>query len=67
MRKLHVTTKFKKDLKRIGKRGRNPDKFRNVIKKLVANEPLDRHNSPHRLSEESVTLMRTGMHSDLFK
>ena len=89
MRKLYVTTKFKKDLKKIRKRGKDPDKLGSIIKKLIANEPLDLRNKPHRLSGkwylswechiepdwlliwkengESVTLMRTGTHSDLFK
>ena len=39
MRKLHVSTKFKKDLRRIGKRGRDTDKPRNIIEKLIASEP----------------------------
>lgn len=89
MRKLRTTTQFKRDLKRVGKRGKDTDKLRNVIAKLIAGEPLDRLNKPHRLlgdwspcwechiepdwllvwdeDEESVTLIRTGTHSDLFK
>ena len=89
MRKLRTTAQFKRDLKRAGKRGKDPDKLRRVVAKLVADEPLDRLNKPHRLlgawspcwechiepdwlliwdeDEESVTLIRTGTHSDLFR
>ena len=89
MRRLFVTTKFKKDLRKIRKRGKDTDKLRGIIEKLIANEQLDLRNKPHRLSgewysswechiepdwlliwkedKESVTLMRTGTHSDLFK
>jgi len=89
MRKLRTTAQFKRDLKRAGKRGKDPDKLLRVVAKLVAGEPLDRLNKPHRLlgdwspcwechiepdwlliwdeDEESVTLIRTGTHSDLFR
>lgn len=89
MRKLRTTTQFKRDLKKAGKRGKDPDKLRSIIAKLVAGEPLDLLNRPHRLAgdwspcwechiepdwlliwdedEESVTLIRTGTHSDLFR
>lgn len=89
MRELYVTTKFKKDLKKIRKRGKNLDKLDGIVEKLLADEPLDLRNTPHLLSgkwhlswechiesdwlliwqedRESVTLLRTGTHSDLFK
>ena len=89
MRELLTTTKFKKDLRKVRKRGKDIGKLRSVVEKLIASQPLDRGNNPHRLSgdwssywechiepdwllvwdedEESVTLMRTGTHSDLFK
>lgn len=46
MRKLCTTTQFKKDLKKVGKRGKDPDRLRGVTAKLVAGEPLDRFNKP---------------------
>ncbi|MCY4379018.1 MAG: type II toxin-antitoxin system YafQ family toxin [Candidatus Dadabacteria bacterium] len=89
MRELRTTAQFKRDLRKARKRGKNPDKLRSIIEKLVAGRPLARLNKPHRLlgdwfpcwechiepdwllvwdeNEESVTLMRTGTHSDLFK
>ena len=56
MRKLRTTTQFKRDLKRVGKRGKDPDKLRSVIAKLVAGEPLDRLNKPH-LGRRLVSLL----------
>ena len=52
MRKLRTTTQFKHDLKKAGKRAKNPDKLRSVITKLVAGEQLDRLNVLHRLSSD---------------
>ena len=88
MRELLVSTLFKKDMKRAGKRGKDTAKLERLIEKIVAGEPLDLRHRPHRLSgdwspcwechiepdwlliwdedEESVTLVRTGTHSDLF-
>ncbi len=88
MRELLITTLFKKDIKRARKRGKNPGKLRNIVNKLLANEPLDKKFRSHRLvgnmapymechiepdwllvwneDEQSVTLIRTGTHSDLF-
>ena len=50
MRKLYVTTKFKKDLRKIRKRGKDTEKLNEITEKLIANKPLDRRNRPHRLS-----------------
>jgi mRNA interferase YafQ len=47
MSNLVTTTAFKKDLKRVKKRGKNPDKLRDVIDKLLANEPLERKFKAH--------------------
>tara|TARA_B100000315_G_scaffold155242_1_gene143746 strand:- start:95 stop:364 length:270 start_codon:yes stop_codon:yes gene_type:complete len=88
MRDLYRTTLFKRDLKRARKRGKGPGKLRNIVNKLLANEPLDKRFKAHRLvgnmapywechiepdwllfryeDDVSVTLVRTGTHSDLF-
>ncbi|PCI39962.1 MAG: type II toxin-antitoxin system mRNA interferase toxin, RelE/StbE family [Rhodospirillaceae bacterium] len=49
MRDLFTTTLFKKDLKRIKKRGKDPAKIKHIIDKLLANEPLDKKFKAHRL------------------
>lgn len=88
MRELRVTTQFKKDLKKAKRRGKSRSKIERIIEKIVAGEPLDQRDKPHRLSgdwapcwechiepdwlliwdedADSVTLIRTGTHSDLF-
>ncbi len=89
MRELRATTQFKRDLRRTRKRGKDIEKLMRIVDKLLAGEPLDQQNRPHRLSgewspcrechiepdwlliwdeaEDSVTLIRTGTHSDLFE
>ena len=89
MRNLVTTTTFMKDLKRVKKRGKNPDKLRDILDNLLANELLERKFKPHRLAgnmapywechiesdwlliweenDDTLTLIRTGTHSDLFR
>jgi|SaaInlV_165m_DNA_1040744.scaffolds.fasta_scaffold152014_1 mRNA interferase YafQ len=89
MRNLVTTTTFKKDLKRVKKRGKNPDKLRDILDNLLANELLERKFKAHRLAgnmapywechiesdwlliweenDDTLTLIRTGTHSDLFR
>ena len=52
MRELRTTTQFKRDPRKAGKRGKDPDKLRSTIEKLVAGRLLDRLNKPHRLLGE---------------
>jgi len=50
MRELVTTTAFKKDLKRAKKRGKDPNKLRSVIDKLLVNELLEKRLKAHRLA-----------------
>lgn len=51
-RELLTTTAFKKDLKRVRKRGKNTEKLEAVTERLCTNKPLDPRARPHRLSGE---------------
>ena len=79
---------FKKDLKLIRKRGKDIEKLKAIVKKLILKEALPEKNHNHQLTgkykgfcechiepdwlliykidSKSLTLVRTGTHSDLF-
>ena len=40
---------FEKDIKRMKKRGKNPDKLKIIIRSLVSEEPLDPIHRDHKL------------------
>jgi len=48
--KLHYTTQFKKDYKRVNKQNKDLSKLRAVIEKLVAGQSLDPKYKDHQLS-----------------
>lgn len=48
--KIHYTSQFKKDYKRIEKQSKNIDKLKTVIEKLVARQTLEAHYRDHQLS-----------------
>jgi mRNA interferase YafQ len=43
------TRQFEKDIKRMKKRGKNPDKLKIIIRSLVSEEPLDPIHRDHKL------------------
>jgi len=49
-RELFTATAFKKDLKRLRKRGKRTEKLEGIVEQLRLNEPLDPRLRPHRLS-----------------
>ena len=49
MRIPSYTKQFAKDLKRMQKRGRSPGKIKNVIRKLLREQPLDPIYKEHKL------------------
>ena len=90
MLKVKMTSQFKKDWKRIVKRGYNTKKFEIVLDQLMFEKTLDEKYKDHKLSGDyegcrechiepdwlliyyiesnilTLTLFRTGTHSDLF-
>ena len=90
MRKIDPTNAFKRDLKRMKKRGKSRDELEKIIQLLAEDEPLPSRCRPHKLSgqwigywechiepdwllvydldaPETLTLVATGSHSDLFR
>ncbi len=90
MRNLAFKSVFKKDLKRMTKRGVTLSKLQIIVTMLQKDEPLPLRNHPHIRSgawrgfmechieshwlliydldtKDTVTLHRTGTHSDLFE
>jgi mRNA interferase YafQ len=49
MLKPTETAKFRRDLKRSIKRGKNIEKLKQIVKKLVLSEPLPQKNKDHAL------------------
>lgn len=49
MKSIRYTTQFKKDIKRIRKRGKNLDKIRHVINLLASEQELPGHYRDHAL------------------
>ncbi|NQT51161.1 type II toxin-antitoxin system YafQ family toxin [bacterium] len=49
MRATIYTRQFGKDVKRLGKRGKNLEKLKTAVRTLVAEEPLDRIHREHKL------------------
>ena len=49
MKRIRRTSQFKKDVKRMGKRGNKFDDFKEVIRKLVAGESLEAKYRDHLL------------------
>ena len=48
--RLLTTAQFKKDIKSASKRGKDLDQLWAVVEKLLARQPLEPRNRPHRLS-----------------
>ena len=89
MRKLRVTTRFKRDIKRARRRGKDAGKVQILVEKLAAGRQLEERYRAHRLiggssglmechiepdwlliwqeDEQTVTLVGTGTHADLFE
>ena len=50
MNKLHLTTQFKKDVKKAKRRGKDTAKLQEVIEKIATGTSLDPRHKPHRLA-----------------
>jgi mRNA interferase YafQ len=85
------TTRFRRDLRRMRRRGKDVQKLQAVVRLLVQEQPLAERHHDHPLAgdwsgyrdchiepdwlllykidrdEETLTLVRTGTHADLFE
>ena len=50
--RLLTTTRFERDLKRAGRRGKDLNALWRVVERLLSRQPLDPRHRPHRLSGE---------------
>jgi mRNA interferase YafQ len=50
MRVIHRTSQFKKDVKRMNKRGKSFSMFKEVVGKLASDEPLPEKYQDHQLA-----------------
>ena len=50
MRRLEVTSQFRKDYKRMRKRGADMAQLESVLDRLLADAPLDNRNRDHQLT-----------------
>jgi len=89
MKRVHSSTAFEKDIKRLIRRKKDMEKLKSVIRSLVCGEKLDPIYRDHKLTgnyygcrdchvesdwlliykydEETLSLIRTGTHADLYK
>ena len=50
MRELILTTRFRRDLRRAARRGKDQAKLREVIERLADNEPLEPYDRAHQFT-----------------
>ena len=50
MRTLRTTARYRRDLRRVARRGKDPELLRYVVDKLLEGEPLETQYRTHRLS-----------------
>jgi mRNA interferase YafQ len=49
MRRIQVSSSFKKDMKRMKKQGKDPEEIKEVLKKLASGSPLQHKHRDHPL------------------
>lgn len=49
MRELRTSAAYRRDVRRLARRRKDPEKLRSVVNSLVAGEPLPARCRPHRL------------------
>ena len=89
MRELRLTAQFRRDDRRVRRRGKDTDRLDRIIRKLLHGERLEPRHRAHWLSGDlsrywechiaadwlliwdddgnTITLIRTGTHADLFR
>ena len=64
MRELILTTRFRRDLRRAARRGKNEERLREVIERLVAGEPLEPPHRVHQLTGNLAPLWECHIEGD---
>ena len=64
MRELILTTRFRRDLRRAARRGKNEERLREVIEILVGGEPLEARHRAHQLMGSMAPLWECHIEND---
>ena len=64
MRELILTTRFRRDLRRVARRGKNERRLREVLDKLIAGEPLEPRHRAHQLTGSMAPLWECHIEND---
>ena len=64
MRRLYLSTRYKRDWKRVKRRGKNLRKLERIVDRLVSNQPLDRRYRSHRLTGNLSAFWECHIESD---
>ena len=64
MRELILTTRFRRDLRRAARRGKNERRLREVLDTLVAGEPLEPRHRAHQLTGNMAPLWECHIEND---
>ena len=64
MRELTLTTRFRRDLRRAARRGKDERRLREVLDTLVAGEPLEPRHRAHQLTGNMAPLWECHIEND---
>ncbi len=64
MRELILTTRFRRDLRRVVRRGKSVERLREVLERLVADEPLELRHRAHQLTGSMAPLWECHIEND---
>ena len=64
MRELILTARFRRDLRRAAKRGKNQRRLREVFDRLVVGEPLEPRHRAHQLTGNMAPLWECHIEND---
>ena len=61
---LILTTRFRRDLRRVARRGKNEERLREVPDRVVAGEPLEAYHRAHQLTGNIAPLWECHIDND---
>ena len=64
MRELILTTRFRRDLRRAARRGKDERGLREVLDRLIAGEPLEARHQAHQLTGNMASLWECHIEND---
>ena len=64
MRELILTTRFRRDLRRAARRGKDEWRLKEVLDRLIAGEPLEARHRAHQLTGNMAPLWECHIEND---